>query len=74
MTDREQPRTFSERIESMNVAFLVKVPVKLIERFAQLVEEAVNDVEGRLVYTKVDSERLAIVRAERDDFRRDEGR
>ena len=74
MTDREQPRTFSERIESMNVAFLVKVPVKLIERFAQLVEEAVNDVEGRLIYTKVDSERLSIVRAERDDFRRDEGR
>ena len=74
MTDREQPRTFSERIESMNVAFLVKVPVKLIERFAQLVEEAVNDVEGRLVYTKVDSERLAIVRAERGDFRRDEER
>ena len=67
MSDQRDDRKFSQRVERVNVAFLVKLPVKLVDRFAQLVEEAINESEGQLVFTKVDSERLFIGKASRYD-------
>lgn len=63
MTEERDDRSFSERVEKVNVAFLVRLPLKNVERLAQLVEDDLNETEGRLVYTKVDSERLFIGKA-----------
>ena len=53
-------RTFKEYVERINVAFLVSLPVKEIKRFAQLVEDAINEVGGKFVYSKTSSSRLFI--------------
>lgn len=72
MTESEErdDRTFPQRVEMMNVAFLVRVPTKMVERFAQLVEDDINEVEGKLVFPKVSTNRLYIKEADprdRDD-------
>ena len=53
-------RTFQERVEKVNLAFLVQVPVKMLDQLAALIEDDLNDTGARLVYTKVSSNRLFI--------------
>ena len=63
-------RTFPERVEKVNLAFLVQVPVKTLDRLASLIEDGLNSTGARLVYTKVSSNRLFIDEApprDRDD-------
>jgi len=77
MTEDEEPReprTFRQDAEKVNVAHLVQVPTKMLDRYAQLVEEAINEVGGRYVFSKSSSSRLFIQEAypRRDDERRDD--
>lgn len=76
MTDEEtekirEPRTFTQDVERANVAFLVQVPTRELERFAQLVEDAINEVSGRYVFSKASNRKLFIMEPSRDDDRDD---
>ena len=78
MTEEEEtprePRTFRQDVEKMNVAHLVQIPTQMLERYSQLVEEAINAVGGRYVFSKSSSARLFIKEAyprDRDDRRDD---
>ena len=66
-TEEELPerdeRTFKERVERVNLAWLVSVPPEMVERIAQLVDDDLREVEGRLVYHKVSSDKLFIIPA-----------
>ena len=79
MTEEEEtrePRTFKQDAEKLNVAHLVQVPTKMLDRYAQLVEDAINEVGGRYVFSKSSSARLFIKEAypRRDDDRPQERR
>ena len=65
-------RTFPERVERMNVAFLVQIPTKDVERYMQLVEDALNSVEGKRIFVKVSTHRLFIKEAFPRDRRDDD--
>jgi hypothetical protein len=68
MTEAEElperdERTFPERVERVNLAWLVSVSPAMVERLAQLVDDDLNEVGGRLVYHKVSSDKLFIIPA-----------
>lgn len=61
MESESDTRTFRERVSRTNTAFLVSVPTKeLSGKFAELVEEALNAVGGRLIYVLSSSQRLRL--------------
>ena len=51
------------RMDYGSLAHLVQVPMKMLDRYAQLVEEAINEVGGRYVFSKSSSSRLFIQEA-----------
>ena len=68
MTEAEEApqrdeRTFPERVKWVNLAWLVSVPPEMVERTAQLVDDDLNEVGGRLVYHKISSDKLFIIPA-----------
>ena len=75
MESERDTRTFGERVARINAAFLVSVPTKeLAGRFAQGVEDLVNETGAKLIYTLMSSRRLKLEHDDepRDDRRRDE--
>lgn len=56
-------RAFPERVERVNLAWLVSVSPAMVERLAQLVDDDLNEIGGRLVYHKVSSDKLFIIPA-----------
>lgn len=68
MTEAEElpardERTFRERVERVNLAWLVSVSPVMVERLAQLVEDDLKEVNGKFVYHKVSSDKLFIIPA-----------
>ncbi len=56
-------RTFPERVEKVNLAWLVSVSPEMVQRLAQVVDDVLNDIGGRLVYHKISSDKLFIIPA-----------
>ena len=52
----------------MKLAFLVDIEIEQIKRFRQLVEDAINSVGGRLIYTKQSPNPIRILCAEENKY------
>jgi len=60
--DGPDERPFSERVARVKLAYLVSLPTAQVEKFAQQVEEALNETGGTLIHTEMSSGRLFIER------------
>lgn len=71
---RREPRTFAENVERVNIAFLVSMSPKVIEKFAQDVDELLKEASGKLIFVKGPTAERLFIETARPRFDRDERR